>query len=357
MDPNRFERVFVQPSATLREAVMAIDAGGVEIALVVDEERRLLGTVSDGDARRALLRGSSLDDDIRGIVHRAPISAPVNTDVGIVLRLMTENAIEQVPLLDADARVVDLVFIHDIVHGGTEPPKVVLMAGGEGMRLRPLTEDTPKPMLPIGDEKRPLLQTTLTQIAQAGFRRVLLAVNYRAHDIEEHFGDGAELGLDIRYLHEPSALGSAGALRLAGDELDKPFIVMNADLLTNVNLGALIRFHTNDSNVITIGVRRYVLKVPYGVVDVEGGKVSSLREKPALGFFVNAGIYAVNPDAVALMPEDPSGFNMTEVIEAALSAGHRVGAFPIREYWLDIGQLADYRQAQEDHATVFEVGG
>ncbi len=319
MDAERFEKLLLRPGVTVRQAVVAIDAGAVEIALVVDEQRRLLGTVSDGDVRRALLRGATFADPLDDVIHRTPITAPVGTDPAALLRTMTEHAIEQIPLLDDDGRVIDVAFIHDVVQseGQRDRPRVVLMAGGEGLRLRPLTDSTPKPMLPVGDAERPLLETTLAQISEAGFRRVLLAVNYRAQAIEQHFGSGTELGLDIRYVREPFALGSAGALMLARDELHEPFIVMNADLLTNLNLGALFRFHAEEQNTITVGVRRYALEVPFGVVEVEGTRVTGLREKPTLGFFVNAGVYAVNPDAVAMMPDEPSRFHMTDLTDGA----------------------------------------
>jgi NDP-sugar pyrophosphorylase family protein len=219
------------------------------------------------------------------------------------------------------------------------------------MRLRPLTEDTPKPMLPVGD--RPLLDTVVSQIRDAGFRRLYMSVNYRADVIEEHFGDGSAHGVDIDYVHEPHALGSAGALQLVREELDRPFLVLNADLLTKVNLSSLMRFHREEGNLVTVGVRQYRLEVPYGVVDFDGTAVTGLQEKPGLSFFVNAGIYAVDPGAVDLLPPTLSEVNMTDIIDAALAGGHRVGGFPIREYWLDIGQLSDYERSQHDHATVF----
>jgi NDP-sugar pyrophosphorylase family protein len=206
-------------------------------------------------------------------------------------------------------------------------------------------------MLPIAD--KPLLETVLAQVRDAGFQRVLMAVNYRADVIEDHFGDGREFGVEIDYVREQDRLGSAGALQLVREQLDRPFVVMNADLLTKVNLGALLRFHLAESNVITLAVRRYELEVPYGVVDIEGTQVQGLREKPSLGFFVNAGIYAVSPEAVEFLPARLAEFQMTDLIEAALAAGAPVGSFAIREYWLDIGQLTDYQRADEDHATYF----
>lgn len=348
MDAARFQQICVPPAAVVRSAIEAIDAGGVEIALVVDSDRRLLGTISDGDVRRALLRGVQLEDSIDGLVHTDPIVAPIGTEPEALLDVMVRAAVEQIPLVD-DGRVVDLVFIRDLLEKGDHEHPVVLMAGGEGARLRPLTDDVPKPMLPVGG--RPLLERIVGQVREAGFSKVLMAVNYRAETIEEHFGDGAEFGVEIRYVHEPERLGSAGALRLAREELDRPFIVMNADLLTRVNLSALLRFHHEEQNLLTVGIRKYVLEVPYGIVELDGTRVKDVREKPTLEHFVNAGVYAVDPGAVALMPAERAEFNMTELIDAALAVGRRVGAFPVREYWLDIGHMADYERAQAEHAT------
>ncbi len=351
-----FESILIQGEATVRDAISAIDQGGNEIALVVDADRRLIGTVSDGDVRRALLNGVTVDDGIEAVVHAEPVAAAAGSDAATLLRLMTTHAIEQIPLLDDGGRPVDLATLRELVQETVDTP-VVVMAGGQGLRLRPLTQGTPKPMLPVGADERPLLETTLSQIADAGFRRVVIALNYRGQTIEGHFGDGSEIGLDISYVRETTTLGSAGALKLARDDLDRPFIVMNGDLLTNVNLGALVRFHKHDRNAITIGVRQYVLQVPYGVVELTGTRVTELREKPTVAFYVNAGVYAVEPSAVELLGSDITEFDMTDMIDAALAADLRVGSFPIREYWLDIGQLSDYERAQEDHATFFSGTG
>jgi dTDP-glucose pyrophosphorylase len=357
LDPARLERLLVGPQATLRETIAGIDAGAIEIALVVDAGRRLLGTVTDGDVRRALLTGASLDGSIEAIVHRDPITAKADADDASLVRSMVEHGVAQLPLL-ADGRVVDIAFLRDLLarsgpHASDSDSPVVLMAGGQGARLRPLTEATPKPMLPVGG--RPLLETVLGQIGQAGFSRVLIAVNYRGEAIERHFGDGSRFGIDISYLHESSPLGSAGALRLAAGELDRPFIVMNADLLTNVSLSALMRFHTEERNVVTVGVRQYALELPYGVVEMQGTKVLSTREKPRLSFFVNAGVYAADPSALPLICALPERFDMPDLVQAAIAAGQRVGGFPVREYWLDVGHIADYDRAHADHETYFSV--
>jgi dTDP-glucose pyrophosphorylase len=350
MEPRRFTNILIAEEATVREAIEAIDAGAVEIALAVDADRRLLGTISDGDVRRALLRGGSLDDDAAPIVHRDPVTAPLGTKPDSLLRLMAERGVEQIPLLDAEERVADLVFIRELVGRPSDAP-VVIMAGGQGERLRPLTDDTPKPMLPVGG--RPLLETIVEQVRDAGFQKLFVAVNYRAEVIEEHFGDGSAHGVDIEYIREDARLGSAGALRLMSERLERPFLVMNADLLTRVSLSSLMRFHVEEGNLVTVGVRRYELQVPYGVVDLRGTEVSALREKPSLSFFVNAGIYAASPEAVSLLPSDRDEVHMTDVVEAALAAGRRVGSFPVREFWLDIGQLSDYERAHGDHETHF----
>lgn len=353
MDPGRFEQIFVGPGASVRETIASIDAGAIEIALVVDEERRLIGTVTDGDIRRALLTGVTLEDPIDGIVHRSPITASAGTESGAILSLMALREVDQVPLL-RDGRVVDVAFIRDLITG--EDPAaghpIVLMAGGRGSRLQPLTERTPKPMLPVGG--RPLLERVVAQIRDAGFSRVLIAVNYRGEVIERHFGDGSRYRVRIDYLREDEPLGTAGALRLAGAELDRPFVVMNADLVTNVNLLALMRFHLSEGNALTIGVRRYALELPYGVAELDGTRVVSLSEKPTHAFFVNAGIYAVDPAAVDLL-RDRERFDMTDVINASLAAGMRVGGFPIREQWVDVGGLADYKRANNDYTMVFNA--
>jgi dTDP-glucose pyrophosphorylase len=352
VDPQRFPKIFVGPGATVRDAVASIDEGAIEIALALDAHDVLIGTITDGDVRRALMTGLQLDSPVDEVIHHSPITAPIGTDPRQLLHLMTEHGIEQIPLLDGD-RVVDVAFIRDLVHSHHDDHAVVIMAGGKGTRLRPLTNQTPKPMLPVGG--RPLLETMLDQVRDAGFSRVLMAVNYRADVIEDHFGDGSRFGVAIDYIHEPQQLGSAGALKLARGKLDQPFIVMNADLLTNVNLSALMRFHRDDRNLITAGVRRFVLEVPFGVVELHGSRVTELNEKPSLEFFVNAGIYAVSPEAVSLIPPELQLFDMTDLIEAVLAHGGRVGAFPVREYWLDIGQVSDYQRAIDEHGTYFSA--
>jgi dTDP-glucose pyrophosphorylase len=347
MDAKLLERIFVDPNATLRETIAHIDAGRAQLALVVDADRRLIGTVTDGDVRRALLHGVELDHAVEGIVRRDPICVPAGTGDDELLELMTDHRIEQVPILD-DGRVLDVVLLRDLVQPHDHP--VVIVAGGEGKRLRPLTDDVPKPMLHVGG--KPLLETTIEQVRDAGFSKVFLSVNYRAEAIEEHFGTGKEFGVEIEYVREDVPLGSAGSLQLMRERLQQPFVVMNGDVLTNVDFDALMRSHRGEGNAVTICVKQYVLQVPYGVIDLDGTEVVGLREKPELKFLVNAGIYALSPEAVDLVPNEPREFHMTELIDAALASNARVGSFAVREYWLDVGQFADYERANEEHGLL-----
>lgn len=349
MDPQRLQQLLVPRSASIADAIRAIDRAGAEIAIAVEDDGRLFGTITDGDIRRAMLKGTQLEDPVEPVVHRRPVTARPGADPQTLIRLMQRHAIGQIPLVE-HGRVVDLVVIHDLVHDDTDQGPVVIMAGGEGRRLRPLTDDVPKPMLPVGG--KPLLEQVVEQVRGAGFHKILMSVNYRREVIEEYFHDGQDFGIEIDYIREQKQLGTAGALGLVREDLDRPCIVINGDLLTNLNLGTLARFHKDQGNDLTVGVRKCVIQVPYGVVELDDVRVSQISEKPSVEFFISAGIYAVSPSAIELVPKDDA-FNMTDLTEAALAAGMAVGSFPIREYWLDIGQLSDYERADVDHAIHF----
>lgn len=347
----------VSPRHRIREVIADIDRNGEGMALVVDDERRLLGTVTDGDIRRAILAGVDLEAPVTVLLdgtfprhHRRPITAPQGSEPIHLLRLMGENAIRHVPLIDAEGRVVALALLSRLVRERTLPLRAVIMAGGLGTRLRPLTEGTPKPMLPVGD--RPLLQRTVEQLSQAGIRRIDITTHYLADKIQEHFGDGSTFGAVLRYNHESEPLGTAGALRRLALKSDasEPLLVINGDILTTVNYAAMLDYHREQTAELTMGVRHYAMKVPYGVVECDGLLVRAIREKPEIGFFVNAGIYLVEPRLCREIPEDRR-FDMTDLIERLIARDGRIVSFPIHEYWLDIGQLDDYERAQEDIHT------
>ena len=343
------EGLMVAPTAAIREAVERINAGRAGIALVVGPGRELVGTLTDGDIRRAVLAGMGLEEPVSRILDRKggslPVTAAEGTTRAELIEKMRECGVLQLPIVNSQGVVVDLALVKDFLHGGALPLQAVVMAGGFGKRLMPLTESTPKPMLPVGD--KPLLEHIVGQLQASGIHRVKLTTHFNPETIRAHFGDGQEFGLDIGYVNEEEPLGTAGALGLIEGGDEEPVLLMNGDILTQVDFRALLAFHREHEAELTVGVRQYDFHVPYGVLQCEGERVLGIQEKPRFNFLVNAGIYLVGPSARRLI-EPGRRFDMTQLIEAVAERGGRVVAFPIVEYWLDIGQLADYQKAQED---------
>jgi dTDP-glucose pyrophosphorylase len=346
-----WRKALMPPHATLREAMAVIDSAGLQIGLVTDAGGRLLGTVTDGDLRRAILRGRPLEDGVDGVMNARPVTAPERMARDQVLDLMQARSVRQIVLLDADRRVVDLKSIEEMVTAPARPNWVVLQAGGLGTRLRPLTSTIPKPMLQVG--KRPILETILQSFRNAGFSHFYIAVNYKREQIKEHFGDGSAFGVQIRYLEEEEPLGTAGALGLLPEMPREPVIVMNADLLTSLSFGQLLDFHLTSGASATLCTREYDVQIPFGVIDVESSVVVGIREKPIESFRVNAGVYVLNPEAIGLVPHSQST-DMPDLLNALIEADKRVAVFPIREYWLDIGRHDDLAKANLDYDDVFE---
>lgn len=345
------EQICVTPAQSMRDAMACVDRGSRGIALVVGPERQLLGTLTDGDLRRAVLAGLQLDEPVSVLLERKyrspypqPLTAPVGTEPEVLLRQMREKSIRQIPLLDAGGRVVDLVVLDDLVPAERLSLQAVIMAGGLGSRLRPLTDELPKPMLPVGGQ--PLMELIVRQLREAGIRRVNVTTHYMPEKIIEHFGDGRNFGVELNYVNEDRPLGTGGALGLI-PEPSEPLLIINGDILTQVDFRAMLAYHQEHRAYMTVAVRRYDFQVPYGVMECEGSRVRRLVEKPRYDFLVNAGIYLLEP---AVYEYIPSGrhFNMTDLIQWLLDAERTVVSFPIREYWLDIGQMADYQQAQND---------
>jgi dTDP-glucose pyrophosphorylase len=347
---ENLEQILIQPGASVWEAIEAVDRSGAGIALLVDEDCHLIGTITDGDVRRAILHGVSMDVaaaallDYRPEEYRRPTVAPLGTERPEILQLMQSRGIRHVPVLDDEGRVVDLVWLNELVKECELPLRAVVMAGGHGTRLRPLTEELPKPMLPMGD--RPLLELIIEQLRQAGIRQVSLTTHYKEEAIVQHFGDGQDFGVEIRYVREDQPLGTAGALSLL-DESAEPLLVINGDILTRLDLRAMLDFHREQQAEMTVAVRRYEFSVPYGVVETEGTAVVGISEKPTIRHFVNAGIYLLNPEVCRYIP-DGQHYDMPDLISRLVTEGHRVVSFPVREYWLDIGRIEDYQKALAD---------
>jgi len=333
----------VAAETPLRDAIVCIDNCATQLALVLDAQQRLVGTLSDGDVRRAILRDASLDTPVAEFMNKSPITARASSSQGEQLALMRRNVIHHLPLLDEHQRVVGLSTL-DALTGIIERPNwVVLMAGGLGERLRPLTESCPKPMLRIAG--KPILECILEKFVEQGFRNFFLSVNYLADVVREHFGDGSKWGVRIEYLEENKRLGTAGALSLLTARPEHPILVMNGDLLTQARFDDLLQFHAEHDATATMTVREYDFQVPYGVVRMNGPKITCIDEKPVHSFYVNAGIYAISPGALDRIPSD-TFFDMPTLFEELIASEETTAAFPLREYWLDIGRMEEFERAQ-----------
>lgn len=338
------------PSGTFRDAIRAIDEGEHQIALVVDDNERLKGIVTDGDVRRALLRGIPLDAPVTDLMNADPTTAPADGRRSAILATLRTRRIVQVPLVDNELRVVGVETIGHFLSQETRPNTVVLMVGGRGSRLQPLTDECPKPMLSIGG--KPLLETIVDNFIEAGFKNFLFSVNFRSDIIQTHFGDGAAWGANISYIHEDKQLGTAGALSLLQERPEHPLIVMNGDLLTKINIEHLLSFHHDQNACATMCVREHTFDIPYGVVEFSEHRLSGFREKPSLKMFVNAGIYVIEPEALDYIPTNQY-FDAPELFSKLITADKETCVFPIREYWADIGHLDDLEHARSTYPTVF----
>lgn len=350
-----WEKCRLGVDATIKEAIENLEASELQIALVLDKGDILKGVVTDGDIRRGLLKGASLQTPVREIMNNLPVTMTRLTRDADIIRLMRAKNIHQVPIVDEDGRLEDLELLMPLlarhVQHSTVDNWVVLMAGGLGTRLRPLTENTPKPLLPVGG--KPLLTTIVTNFLNQGFDTFFFSINYKAEMVKTHFGDGRAIGAKITYLEEKERLGTAGSLRLLPEKATKPVIVMNGDLLTRIDFRKLIDFHTEQNAKATMCVRDYRFQVPYGVAVIEDNKLKGLSEKPVHQFFVNAGIYVLNPEILEMIPET-GYFDMTELFEQLIQQDKEVAVFPVHEYWMDIGRFEDLEQARAEFSTMFE---
>ncbi|WP_338081965.1 nucleotidyltransferase family protein [Donghicola mangrovi] len=347
---KNLQDLMVSLDATIRESIAAIDRGARQIALVVDGENRLLGVVTDGDIRRALLRGVDIQAPVSEIVERRFSYVTELQGYAAARRLMREKSIHHVPILGPDNEVLDLVSIDDVSGLRRRDTEVILMAGGLGTRLRPLTETVPKPMLPVGG--RPLLELIIENFVEQGFTNFTVSLNYKGEMISDHFGDGAAFGARIKYQQETQRMGTAGALSLLPERPNAPFVVMNGDLLTSMRFDALESFHIENGSIATMCAREYSVQVPYGVIETEGSRLSKIVEKPVHNHYVNAGIYMLSPEALDFIePETP--LDMPVLFERLVEAERIASVFPMREYWIDIGRIEDLERARTEYPSEF----
>jgi dTDP-glucose pyrophosphorylase len=344
------KNITITPNVTIKQVLAVIDNGSKQIALVVDDYGQLIGTVSDGDIRRALLKGISLDATIENVYYKHPTVARITDSRETIIKIAAEKKIHQIPIIDENHKLVGLSVLDELIESKKKPNKVILMAGGLGTRLRPLTENTPKPMLHVGNQ--PILQTIVEQFAEYGYTDITMCVNYKSHIIKDYFKDGHKFNVNITYILEEKRMGTAGALSLLPQKPTEPFFVMNGDLLTNVNFEHLHTYHTLNDAAGTMCVREYDIQVPYGVVKIENSKILTIEEKPIHKFFVNAGIYMLSPECIEAIPQN-TFFDMPTLFEAVIQNGKTVLSFPLREYWLDIGRMEEYNRANKEYAEVF----
>ena len=338
------ENVMIAPAASLADAIGRLEKAGTGALVLCSNDGTLRGLLTDGDIRRAILRHIPLEAACESIASRKPVSAPLETSAAQALRILNQHDVNHLPLIDGEGRVTRLLLRRDLVDSRRLKLSAVIMAGGYGKRLLPLTEQVPKPMLPVGD--KPLLELTIQQLRRSGIRDISLTTHYLPDPIVNHFGDGTAFGVRLSYLKEDHPLGTAGGLKML-KQADKPFLVINGDILTGLPFREMLSFHRSHGALLTVGVRKYDLKVPFGVVDCEDVFITRLQEKPEFNLFVNAGIYLLEPSARDYLP-DGQQFDMTDLIQTLLDEGKPVVSFPIMEYWLDVGRHEDYSQAQED---------
>lgn len=350
MTMENWRQSLIRSDARLLEVVSILNNSSAHIVLVVDENERLLGTVTDGDVRRSLLSSESMDATAGQIMNSRPETGRVNEPQEALIARMRTKSLYHIPIIAADGRVVSLFTLSELFQVSRRDNLVVLMAGGYGRRLRPLTIDCPKPMLKVGE--KPILELIMGQFIQEGFWRFRISLNYLGDLIESHFGNGSKWNAEISYLREDKPLGTAGALSLLEEKPRQPFIVMNGDLLTKVNFTQLLRYHEEQGAPMTVGVREYEHSIPYGVVDCDNARLVAFREKPTCRHFINAGIYVLSPETLNLFPAD-AFTDMTEVMTRLIEQGRNPATFPIHEHWLDIGQHDDLARARAEYENIY----
>ena len=342
-----WQKTLIPESSTIKQALEIINTEALRVAVVVDQKQKLLGMISDGDIRRGLLNDLTLSDSVVKVMNTSPITAKFGASKESLVALMEQKQILSVPLIDQGGRIVGLETLHSALSKDRYKNPVFIMAGGFGTRLRPLTDNCPKPMLKVGD--KPILETVIKSFIKVGFNNFYISTHYMPEQIHQHFGDGSDLGVSISYVHEDAPLGTGGALGLLPDSIprDLPLIMINGDVLTKVDFQRLLNFHIENDADATMCVREYDYQIPYGVINGEGNQITSMVEKPIQRFFVNAGIYVVSPRVIQSVEKNQK-IDMPTLLEQHMEERQKVLMFPIHEYWLDIGRMDDFKRAQMD---------
>lgn len=346
-----WRKISLTEQCTIKEALEILDRGALRIALVVNGNNTLKGVVTDGDIRRGLLKGIDLAQPIAKVMNPTPKVVHPEYSREDAVKIMEDLDILAIPVVCRDEKkVVDLHVLKKSFYSERFDNPVFIMAGGFGARLRPLTDNCPKPMLSVGG--RPMLETIILQFKKQGFSNFYLSTHYLPHVIQNHFGDGSKFGVKIEYVHEDTPLGTGGALGLLPDSVPKlPLILINGDVLSKIDFTKLLKFHDLGRATATMCVREYEYQVPYGVIEGEGVRVEKMVEKPIQRFYINAGVYVVNPSVFTSVNKNTK-IDMPTLLENEIAVGKAVHKYPIHEYWLDIGQMHDFEKAQVDIHTL-----
>lgn len=348
---EEWRKILVSADTSLQQIISIIDISSLQIALVIDDCQRLLGTITDGDIRRGLLKGLTLEDAAEKIMSRNPVTIKEDTDPQQALDLLKRYSIRHLPVVGGAGEIIGIKRMEELLGATKADNWVAIMAGGLGSRLRPLTDDCPKPMLRIGH--RPLLEIIMKCFIKQGFSRFCLSVNYKGNQIKDYFGDGSDYMVEIKYIEEACSLGTVGSLSLFSISTDKPIIVINGDILTKLNFRELLEFHIEHQAKATVAVRGYDIEIPYGVVKTNRDRLTGFEEKPVYSCFINAGIYVLDPSVLKQIPPN-THYDMNQLLEAMLKDKNKIAVFPIREYWIDIGDMADFKKANREIDEVFK---
>ncbi|QOX63398.1 CBS domain-containing protein [Anoxybacterium hadale] len=348
---DEWKKILIPADTEIQKTIEMIDKNGMQIAFVVDREQKLLGTVTDGDIRRGLLKGIGLNRSVIEIMNQRPVTIPAMKNKKSVLQILKINKLRHLPVVDDSGIVIGIERLDDLIQPEKFDHWVLIMAGGLGKRLSPLTEHCPKPMLNIGG--KPILETMLINLIEQGFRRFCVSVHYKAEQIQGYFGDGTKWGVEIRYIQEEVMLGTAGALSLLPVRTDKPILVMNGDILTKLSMDQMLNFHEMHQVHATVAVRSYDYQVPYGVIKASRDRLIGFEEKPVYSSLVNAGIYTINPEVIERIPKNQY-YDMDQLLKNMLQEEAPLAVFPIREYWIDIGTMKEFNRAVEEYNEVFQ---
>ena len=327
--------------SSIKQALKVISDGAIHIAVVVNSKDKFLGTLSDGDIRRGLLKGLNLDSPIKSLISKKPIFVKNNKNKDELLKLALDKKIYQIPVIDDKGKILGIHVLDELINLKNNSNKVVIMAGGKGLRLRPLTKYIPKPMLKVGG--KPILETLIKKIKESGYLDFIICVNYKSKIIEDYFGNGKKFGVNIEYIREKKPMGTAGALSLFKNKPIEPFFVINGDLLTNLDFKRMLDFHCANNSKATMCIREYNFESPYGEVRLENENIKSIEEKPIHKYYVNAGVYILDPSCLGLIPNN--FFDMPSLFKKIINKNFKTVSFPLGEYWLDIGRLNDYKKA------------